>query len=87
MCALFLFIYFTIFLLYCGTVLTVVYLVFHFFSIITILCGVFIVCICFCSFLYILCLDVCLTILRGRRRRDRMVVGFTTTCAVSAYHL
>jgi hypothetical protein len=23
---------------------------------------------------------------RGRRFRDRMVVGFTTTCAVSAYH-
>ena len=22
----------------------------------------------------------------GRRGRDRMVVGFTTTCAVSAYH-
>jgi len=25
-------------------------------------------------------------ILRGRRRRDRMVVGFTATCAISAYH-
>jgi len=23
---------------------------------------------------------------RGRRGRDRMVVGFTTTCAVSVYH-
>ena len=23
---------------------------------------------------------------RGRRSRDRMVVGFTTTCAISAYH-
>jgi len=23
---------------------------------------------------------------RGRRGRDRMVVGFTTTCAFSAYH-
>ena len=22
----------------------------------------------------------------GRRGRDRMVVGFTTTCAISAYH-
>jgi len=21
-----------------------------------------------------------------RRRRDRMVVGFTTSCAISAYH-
>ena len=102
-CALFVLIYFTIFLLYCGTVLTVwyicfsivlwncsdsvVYFVFHFFSIITILFRLFIVCICFCSFVFIFCLDVCLTILRGRRRRDRMVVGFTTTCAISAYNL
>jgi hypothetical protein len=23
---------------------------------------------------------------RDRRGRDRMVVGFTTTCAISAYH-
>jgi hypothetical protein len=23
---------------------------------------------------------------RGRRGRDRVVVGFTTTCATSAYH-
>ena len=23
---------------------------------------------------------------RGRRGRDRMIVGFTTTCAISAYH-
>ena len=23
---------------------------------------------------------------RGRRGSDRMVVGFTTTCAISAYH-
>ena len=23
---------------------------------------------------------------RGRRGRDRMVVGLTTTCAISAYH-
>jgi hypothetical protein len=23
---------------------------------------------------------------RGHRDRDRMVVGFTTTCAISAYH-
>jgi len=22
----------------------------------------------------------------GRRDRDRMVVGFTTTCAINAYH-
>jgi hypothetical protein len=26
-------------------------------------------------------------IVRGRRGRDRMVVGFTTTYAISAYHL
>ena len=25
-------------------------------------------------------------IYRGRRGRDRMVIGFTTTCAISAYH-
>ena len=24
--------------------------------------------------------------IRGRRGRDRMVVGFTTTCAISAYY-
>jgi hypothetical protein len=24
--------------------------------------------------------------IRGRRGRGRMVVGFTTTCAISAYH-
>ena len=24
--------------------------------------------------------------MRGRRARDRMVVGFTTTCVISAYH-
>jgi hypothetical protein len=24
--------------------------------------------------------------MRGCRARDRMVVGFTTTCAISAYH-
>ena len=24
--------------------------------------------------------------IRDRRGRDRMVVGFTTTCAISAYH-
>jgi hypothetical protein len=27
-----------------------------------------------------------LSLIRGRRGRDRMVVGFTTTCAISAYH-
>jgi hypothetical protein len=25
--------------------------------------------------------------LKGRRGRDRMVVGFTTICAISAYHI
>jgi len=24
--------------------------------------------------------------IRGRRGRDRMVIRFTTTCAISAYH-
>ena len=24
--------------------------------------------------------------IRGLRGRDRMVIGFTTTCAISAYH-
>jgi uncharacterized protein (DUF1330 family) len=28
----------------------------------------------------------CMRRCRGRRGRDRMVVGFTTTCAISAYH-
>ena len=36
-----------------------------------------IVLITFCIFL---------NTLRGCRGRDRMVVGFTTTCAISAYH-
>jgi len=27
-----------------------------------------------------------LSLFRGRRGRDRMVVGFTTTYAISAYH-
>ena len=31
-------------------------------------------------------LDKYQNLLRGRRGRDRMVVGFTTTCAISAYH-
>ena len=25
-------------------------------------------------------------LIRGRRNRDRMVVGFTTICAISVYH-
>jgi hypothetical protein len=29
---------------------------------------------------------ILLCTIRGRRGRDRMVVGFTTTCAISAYH-
>jgi hypothetical protein len=28
-----------------------------------------------------------INIMRGRRGRDRMVVGFITTCADSVYHL
>jgi len=27
-----------------------------------------------------------LSTVRGRRGRDHMVIGFTTTCAISAYH-
>jgi len=27
-----------------------------------------------------------LSLFRGRRSRDHMVVGFTTTCAIRAYH-
>jgi len=30
--------------------------------------------------------SLCRNVLRGRRGRDRMVVGFTTTYALSAYH-
>ena len=30
--------------------------------------------------------DVTYLPLRGCRGRDRMVVGFTTTCAISAHH-
>ena len=29
---------------------------------------------------------VCIIIFKRRGRRDRMVVGFITTCAISAYH-
>jgi hypothetical protein len=41
----------------------------------------------FVSFLYF-CLILCLTdaALRGRRGIDRIVAGFTTTHAISAYH-
>jgi len=34
----------------------------------------------------ILCSSDYLYILRGRRGRDRIAVGFTTTCATSVYH-
>jgi len=80
-CALFLFIYFTIFLLYFGNVLTVWYILFFIFIVLLLFC---LVCL-LCLFVVIFCLGVCLTILRGRRGRDRMVVGFTATCAISAY--
>jgi len=30
--------------------------------------------------------EIVLSIYRGRRGRNRMVVGFTTTCAISVYH-
>jgi hypothetical protein len=32
------------------------------------------------------CFSSSITLHWGRRGRDRMVVGFTTTCAISAYH-
>jgi hypothetical protein len=35
---------------------------------------------------YILTVHVISYILRGRRGRDRMVVGFTASYAISAYH-
>ena len=36
---------------------------------------------------FLLLFFICLFILfRGRRGRDRMVVGFTITCAIGAYH-
>jgi hypothetical protein len=39
------------------------------------------------DFRYIYILLVSYSIVeRGRRGRDRMVVGFTTTCTISAYH-
>ena len=41
---------------------------------------------CYHSFIYIN-IHVCASyILWSRRGRDRMVVEFTTTCAISAYH-
>ena len=52
---------------------------------------------CTCSFMYFeKCFELTISFnisyghniiyIRGRRGRDRMVVGFTTTCAISAYH-
>jgi hypothetical protein len=62
----------------------------------------FVVCLClyldslthrlhFVQFVYHYCLhfvqfDVCLCLSWGRRGSDRMIVGFTTTYAISAYH-
>jgi len=39
------------------------------------------------NFWYLQCVLFEYTVINGGRRgRDRMVVGFTTTCAISAYH-
>jgi hypothetical protein len=38
------------------------------------------------SLLYNNYISLCLYFLGGRLDRDSMVVGFTTTCAISAYH-
>jgi hypothetical protein len=35
---------------------------------------------------YVLCVSYIYFQPRGRRGHDRMVVGFTTTCIISAYH-
>jgi hypothetical protein len=37
----------------------------------------------FVTVIYLILID---EILMGRRGGDHMVVGFTTTCAISAYH-
>ena len=46
-------------------------------------CFVCFVCLLCCQFLWIVHL---LKLNRGRHYRDRLVVGFTTTYAISAYH-
>ena len=84
-CALSLFIYFTIFLLYFGTVLTVWYILLFIFLVLLLFCLVCLLCVFVFVHWFLFFVEV--FVLRGRRRRDRMVVGFTTTCAISAYHL
>jgi len=37
----------------------------------------------YCEFIIIYCVPI---FVRGRCGRDRMVVGYTTTCAISVYH-
>jgi hypothetical protein len=41
---------------------------------------------CFTKYIQLLSVLIWLFHFRGRRCRDRMVVGFTTTYAISAYH-
>ena len=48
---------------------------------------VFTGCLTCCLYKHLrLCRFFCKQVYRGRRGRDRMVVGFTTTYAISAYH-
>ena len=50
------------------------------------------ICMCYINmpFIYLYSMihsETCLQLkIRSRRDRDRMVVGFITTCAISAYH-
>jgi hypothetical protein len=43
-------------------------------------------CFLYCLFIYVLSLVNQLLLSGGRRGRYHMVVGFTTTCVISAYH-
>jgi hypothetical protein len=39
-----------------------------------------------CGGCYLFMDDIVFTSQRGRRGHDRMLVGFTTTCAIGIYH-